>query len=125
MPLADELIKKAKDKILVLQAQANSQREVKLIFLNLLAMNPAGLKNFQRAWVDIEDFAEVIEVNRKELRPWVMVYGAAAGLEGPWSTVLNVWSRVDYPADPKTQINTVVVELLESLFAGYTRLIAT
>lgn len=124
MALADDLIHLAKEKILTLQAIADGQGQITAGVLNLLALKPDGLNVFTRASIDVEDFAKVIERNRQELRPWIMVYPAALGLEGPWETVVLLWSRTEIPKG-KEAIATIVVDAIESLFTGYCTLITT
>jgi len=122
MALAADIIALGKKKLIDLQGIAGAQDEIKKQFFDLLALNPDGLATFVRASIDLKDFAETIDANRAQLRPWIMVYPAALGLEGPWASVLNLWCRRPIPA--QAQIDPVVEETLESLFSGYARLIS-
>lgn len=125
MGLTEDLISLAEQKILVLQGIADGQGQITLGLLNLLALKPDGLNVFTRASIDIEDFAKVIESNRAELRPWIMVYPAALWLEGPWETVLLLWSRTEIPKDGRKQIAPIIEDSIKSLFTGYCTLITT
>lgn len=122
MSLADDLIAKARKKILDFQATAGAQDAIRKQYLELWALKPAGLGVFSRGSIDLQDFAEVIETHRAELRPWILVYGAALGALGPWESTLSVWCRANVSA-PAT-IPPVVEETMASLFTGYARLIA-
>lgn len=122
MPLAEDLIAMAEQKILDFQAMGGSQEQIKQQYLAMWALQPGGLGVISRSSTDMQDFAEAIEPNRAQLRPWVLVYPAAAGALGPWETTLSYWCRNDIPANDV--INPDVLEILRSLFTGYARLIA-
>ena len=128
MGLTDELISLAERKIIFLQGVADGQGQITLGLLNLIALKPDGLNVFTRASIDMGDFSKVIEANRSELRPWIMVYPAALGLEGPWETVLLLWSRTEIPKSPKGKhdaIAPIVEDSIKALFTGYCTLITT
>lgn len=125
MPVADQMIAKGAEILATWQTQAGVQDRVRQMFLDLVAMKPSGLAAVPWIGTSYQDFAQVIDQQKQELRPFVTVYAAATGLMGPWVTVLGLWCRAPIPQNDQQQLNADVKALLESLFRGYATLVAT
>lgn len=123
MSLASDLVGLAKQKILDMQQGGPGQhQQVREEFKKLISLQPGGLNLVSRLSIDVADFADKIEPHRANLRPWITVYAAAAGITAPWNSILSLWAWQEVPSN--TVIDQKVVDAIDSLMTGYARTIS-